>query len=71
MLRHSAFDHISTNPAAIALRSNVTSSDTRFNLIQGEMTNRDTRWVIAEPQRREHKYYLPCSICHGLLYLIQ
>ena len=66
-----AFDRISPNSAAIALRSNVDSSDSRIILGQGEMTNRNTRCVIAKPQRREHEHYLPCSICHGLLYLIQ
>ena len=60
-----------TVPSAVALRSNVTTSPMRTNLIPGEMIEWDTRSVITERQRHEHEYYLPCCICHRLLYQIQ
>ena len=59
------------NPSAIALRSNVTLYATRSDLIPGEMIKWDPRSVISERQRQEHEYYLPCVICHRLLYKIQ
>ena len=60
-----------TNPAAIALRSNVTRPNTRTDLIPGEMIKWDPRSVIPDRQRQEHEYYLPCGTCHRLLYQIQ
>ena len=60
-----------TNPSAIALRSNVTWSDVRTNLIPGEMIKWDTRSAITERQHQEHVYYIPCCLCHRLVYQIQ
>ena len=59
------------NPSVIALRSNVTRSERRRDLIPGEMVKWDKRSVITERQREEHEYYLPCLSCHRLLYEIQ
>ena len=59
------------NPAAIALRSNVTRNERRRDLIPGEMIKWDKRSVITERQREEHEYYVPCLSCHRLLYEIQ
>ncbi len=60
-----------TNPSAIALRSNVTWSDVRTSLIPGEMIKWDTRSAITERQHQEHVYYIPCCLCHRLVYQIQ
>ena len=59
------------NPAAVALRSNVTRHDMRTDVIPGEMIKWDTQSAITDRQRQEHEYYIPCCHCHRLLYEIQ
>ena len=59
------------NPAAVALRSNVTRYNTSTDLVPGEMVTWDTLSSITERQLQEHLYYLPCAICRRRLYEIQ